>query len=536
MGKASRAKRPGVEPAGRPIGVPAAAPTGSKAGQAAGATAPTGPTPAAPTTRLTRPATLTRSERRALRAAPAPATGLDRIVARWDVGLLALAATFWLLGHVPAIASLAIPAWIVTGLALGLLQPWFGLLLTIAVVPFLGGAIDAQYGEVLRVVPIYGAAARVLLDRFVLGPSLGDVRRQGPPWWVVAAAIAAMALYAYTAVTGYFAVGQNPGFLDYGLHWVAGGPMALMAAWIAASHLVAGRDRMLTNVVLGTTVVGCVVAVVAWIGVPGLDFISFPGSLTLGTLNPRLAALGYPTPTAMGIATALPFAAAAALPYRRWLAFAVIGLGLGTMILTGSRGPLIAIGAGTVLAVLASGRVGRRSWIAGIAAGAIIALGLIAVRYGTTIDAIVQGFSSNAPGDVARVDTWIAAISITIANPLVGGGWRSIERFGNFAQEATAYAHDIVLHGFAEGGLPLGITNATVILYSAWQVWRRRHTMAPYLIAGVVTFLVCGFWDIPQVRSYAAVMGGIAMGMAAGPLIGRGDDRAKAVIGARAAQ
>jgi len=34
--------------------------------------------------------------------------------------------------------------------------------------------------------------------------------------------------------------------------------------------------------------------------------------------------------------------------------------------------------------------------------------------------------------------------------------------------------------------------------------------MAPYLIAAVAVFLVCGFWDIPQVRSYAAVMGGIA--------------------------
>jgi len=38
---------------------------------------------------------------------------------------------------------------------------------------------------------------------------------------------------------------------------------------------------------------------------------------------------------------------------------------------------------------------------------------------------------------------------------------------------------------------------------------------------GAVTLLVCGFRDIPQVRSYAAVMGGIALGMAAGPLIAR---------------
>jgi hypothetical protein len=442
---------------------------------------------------------------------------LDGVLARWGAGLAAIAAAFWLLGHVPALAPLAIPAWAITGLALGFFQPWFGLLLTIAVVPFLGGAIDPQAGEVLRVIPIYGAATRVLLDRFVLGPSLGRITRQGPPWWVVAAAIAATALYAYTAQTGYLASGNDPLFLDAGLHWLAGGPMAMMAAWIAASHLVAGRDETLTDVVLGTTVVGCVLALAAWIGVPGVDLVTFPG-----IVNGRLAALGYPTPTAMGIATALPFAVAAALRYGRALAFSLIGIALVTMVLTWSRGPLIAIAVGTVLAVLASGRVERRLRIAGLAVGAITLVGLVAVRYGTNVDAIVQGISGSTGSDVDRVNTWIAAVSITIANPLVGGGWRSLERFGDFAQRQIAYSHDILLHGFSEGGLPLGIANATVILYSAWKVWRCRHTMAPYLIAAAVTFLVCGFWDIPQVRSYAAVMGGIALGMAAGPLIGRG--------------
>ena len=333
MGKASRAKRPGSGPASATTGS-----TGS-----------------------------TRRARRANAAPEAPATGFDRVLARWGAGLAATAATFWLLGHIPALAPLAIPAWIVTGLALGLLQPWLGLLLTIAVVPFLGGATDAQSGEVLRVVPIYGAAARVLLDRFLLGPSLGQSSRPGPPWWVVAAAVAAAGLYAYTAQTGSVAVGNDPAFLNSGLHWLAGGPIAMMAAWIAASHLVAGRDRTLTNVVVGTTVVGCVLALVAWVGVPGVDLITFPASVTIGTLTARLAALGYPTPTSMGIATALPFAVAAALRYKRWLAFGVIGLGLVTMILTGSRGPLIAIGVGTVFAALASGRVDRRAWIAGLA-------------------------------------------------------------------------------------------------------------------------------------------------------------------------
>jgi hypothetical protein len=500
MGKASRAKRP--------AGVPASVATAAAATPGASATKG----PAAATTRSTR-----RERRAGVGSAPeAPPAGLDAVLARWDISLAAIAGAFWLLGHIPALAPVAIPAWILAGLVLGFLQPWLGLLLTIAVVPFLGGATDAQSGEVLRVVPIYGAAARVLLDRFLMGPIFGQSSRPGPPWWVVAAAVAAAGLYAYTAQTGSIAVGNAPAFLDSGLHWLAGGPIAMMAAWIAASRLVAGRDKTLTNVVLGTTLVGCILALLAWIGVPGIDLITFPGIIA-----GRLAGLGYPTPTSMGIATALPLAVVAAWRFRHWLAYVVIGLALVTMILTWSRGPLIAIGIGTVLAVLASGRVERRLRIAGLAVGAVSLVALIAVRYGTNIDAVVQAITGGSGEDVDRVNTWIAAVSITLANPILGGGWRSLERYGDFASRAIAYSHDVILHGFAEGGLPLGIANGTVIGYSAWQVWRLRHAMAPYLIASVVIFLVGGFWDIPQVRSYAAVMGGIVLGMAAGPLIGR---------------
>ena len=111
----------------------------------------------------------------------APAEGIDRTIVGFGSGLAAVAATCWLLAHVPALAPVAIPAWVIMGLALGFLVPWLGLLLTVAVVPFLGGATDPTYGEVLRVVPIYGAAARVLLDRFVLLPRLGRPRLAGPP-------------------------------------------------------------------------------------------------------------------------------------------------------------------------------------------------------------------------------------------------------------------------------------------------------------------------------------------------------------------
>ena len=104
-----------------------------------------------------------------------------------DPGLLLAVGAFacWLLGHVPALAPLAIPAWVVTGLAVGLWRPWYGLLLTVVVVPFLGGSIEQMTGEPLRVLPVYGAAVRVLLDRFVIAPSYGRptcASRPGGSW------------------------------------------------------------------------------------------------------------------------------------------------------------------------------------------------------------------------------------------------------------------------------------------------------------------------------------------------------------------
>jgi hypothetical protein len=188
---------------------------------------------------------------------------------------------------------------------------------------------------------------------------------------------------------------------------------------------------------------------------------------------------------------------------------------------------------GAVVAVLASGRVDRRLALVGAGVGAVALAGLVAVRYGTSLEAILGAINGGMGSDVDRVNTWIAAVAISIGSPLVGGGWHSLQRFGDFAQRAVVYSHNIVLFGFAEGGIPLGITNATVILYSAWKVWLGRHTMAPYLIAAAVTCLVCGFWDMPQVRSYAAVMGGIALGMAAGPAIARSSSSAEPVAQAQ---
>jgi hypothetical protein len=462
-------------------------------------------------------------------AAPEPIAASDGSVAStvravrhaftadWGAWLALLAGMSWFLGHFPPFAGFAIPVWVISALVLGLLRPWYGVLLTVIVVPFTGGGIAPQPGEVLRVVPVYGAAVRVLADRFIIAPGMGRTIRPGPPWWVVAAAVAAGGLYLLTALTGYLAQGRDPAYLESGLYWTAGGAAAMVAAWIAASHIVAGRDRILTLVVFCTTVVACLLALGAWAVKADVGLFTFPGIVEGG----RLGALGYPTPTAMGLATAAPLAVVAAFRIRPWLVVPVLGLILLTMILTWSRGPLIAVGVGTVVAALAYRRIDRRVAIAGTAVGALALVGLVFARYGTNVDSIVATINASMGSDVDRVNTWIAAITITMANPLLGGGWYALTRVGDFASRRIANSHNIVLDAFASGGLPLGITYAIVIVYSGWMVWVRRHTMAPYLIAAAVTFLVCGFWDIPQVRSYAAVMGGLVLGMAAGPLIGR---------------
>jgi hypothetical protein len=442
---------------------------------------------------------------------------LETLATDWGALLGLVAFACWFLGHLPALAWVFIPAWVITGLAVGAIRPWYGLLLTIIVVPFLGGATEQQFGEILRVVPIYGAAVRVLVDRFIVAPSYGRPASHEPPWWVVLCAILAAGLYALTALTASLAVGRDDSYLQAGVMWLVGGAIAMMAAWVVASHVIAGRERAFGLVVLVVTVVACVAALGAWLGLPGLDLITFPGHVEGG----RLGALGYPTPTAMGLATVLPIAAWAAYGIRRWLLAGVVVLILVTMVLTWSRGPLIAVGVGAALAALASGRVDRRIAIAGIAAGAVAFAGLVAFRYGTNPDSILSTIASSLGGDSDRVRTWVAAVTITVSSPLLGGGYDALARVGDFASLRIANSHDMLLDAFASGGVPLGVTNAVVVLYSAWRTWVGRKTMALWLIAAVATFLVCGLWDIPQVRSYAAVMGGLVLGMAAGPLIGR---------------
>ena len=427
-------------------------------------------------------------------------------LARWDVALAAFAWLSWFGGHFAGpVSDVAIPAWVVTGIALGLLRPRFGLLVTILVVPYLGGAADPPQAELLRVIPILGAAVRVGVDRLRGERSLG-----APGGGMVGLALVAACLFLLTAFTAYRQSSNAEQLVLAALPWLLGAPVAFLATWITAAHDGELPDGPIVDAVLVSTVVACLFAIVAWLGAPWTASFAFPAGG-----GGRLAALGYPTPTGIGVAIALPFAVVAARRHHLLAGIAVLTLGLATVVLSGSRGPLIALGVGGFVALAVSGRLSVRTILAGAGIAMVAAAALVAVKYGTTQQQILDALAAVNVGDAQRVQSWRDAIEITLRDPLAGGGWGSLSRVQESGSVGIAASHNMILSGFADGGVPLGITFGGVVLYSVLTMWSNRRWIAPYAIAGATTLLVTGLWDIPNLRSYGAVMGGLALGLVA---------------------
>ncbi len=439
-------------------------------------------------------------------SAQSPISDVVGRVARWDIALAACALLSWIGGHFAgAISSIAIPAWVVSGIALGLLRPRYGLIVTILVVPYLGGSATPRDAELLRVIPILGAAVRVGADRLrgerVLGAPRGEM---------VGLALVAAGLFLMTAFTAYLRQANAEALVLAALPWLLGAPVAFLAVWITAEHAGELPGGLIVDAVLVSTVVACLFAIAAWLGAPWTEPFAYASGQ-----GGRLAALGFPTPTGIGVAIALPFAAAAAVRRQVLAGVAVLGLGIVTVVLTGSRGPLIALGVGGFLALAVSGRLGVRTILAGAGIALVAAAALVAVKYGTTPEQIQNAFAAVNEGDAQRVQSWRDAIDVTLRDPLTGGGWRSLSTVEVSGSVGIAASHNMILNAFADGGLPLGITFGGVVLYSVARMWSNRRQLAAYAIAGATVLLVTGLWDIPNLRSYGAVMGGLALGLVA---------------------
>ena len=413
----------------------------------------------------------------------------------------------WIAGHYAGWPSdLGAPIWIFGGFALGLVRPPLGLIVTILVVPYAGADADPARSELFRVIPVLGAAVRVVLDR--VRPPKPDYAPAGA---VLGLAVLASALFIVSAVTPYLDDPNAESLVLAALPWLLGASVAFLAAWIVATHLSESSVGAVGPTVLASTVIACLVALAAWFGLPWIDPFVFAADV-----SGRLAAFGYAPPTGMAIAFALPIAVAVA---RRWHVLAaagVLGLGLFVILLTGSRGPLLALGIGAFVGFAMSGRLNRATFATGALIAAVVGAWLVMSRYpGYSADQLVASFLAADSEDAIRVRSWFAAIEITTQNPLLGGGWRSLSRYHDVDLRGIGDSHNMILSAFANGGLPLGLAFGAVLLYSLRMLWTNRRNVPTYLLVAAITVLVAGLWDIPNLRSYGAVMGGLALGLVA---------------------
>lgn len=422
----------------------------------------------------------------------------------------------WVAGRFdPAAAPLFSAIYMVSGLLLGLVSPMAGGVVVIALVPYQGAGEAIPFGtaEFMRATPIWGGVARLLWDRWGAGRA---ARANGgalyPPTLLVVAALAAILLaplqrLTATALGTFTSSNQNVDMLG-----ILGTQALLYGAWIYASHLRREQITTLLKALAASLFVAMVVAILAWQEFGPLSLFAFDGRV-FG----RLASLGYPTPTAMGIAIALPLAAGALWGWSRRAAVALVTLGVLIIILTESRGPLLALGAAIALLLVSVRGIKVRTAL-GLGAASIAALvALVVNRYGNEIDQLLKGRLPNIESDFDRITSWIAGLQTALQYPLTGGGWFSV-RFWNEGQlgaNNVNLSHNLILQGLADGGFPFGVAIATVVIGSVVLMIRNRHQIPlPWRMA-VVILLVCGLWDMPQLRAFGALLGGISLGLVA---------------------
>jgi O-antigen ligase len=398
--------------------------------------------------------------------------------------------------------------YIVAGAALGIANPALAAALTVAVVPFEGGAGGQGLGELSRSVPIIGAAVRLLWDRFVQRDR--RVRSWQPSLLLVGAAVIALVLYPVTRITANGADWAPASRLVDDLLFMFGAPAAAYASWIVFSHLPQNAVDRILRVLPVTLAVALLVGIAAWAGLGVVAPFAFDG-----VVYGRLGALGYPTPTAMGVAISLPLAIGALWSRSTRGALALVVIGIVVIFLTQSRGPLIALlVAGGAVAILKR-HIPRRYLVAGFALAVSALVLLLLVRYPDLLRKLSNGRLPSVRGDELRVISWFAAIQIALANPLTGGGWMSVRGWndGELGSRNVNLSHNMVLQGLADGGIPLGVAIATVVIGSLRSAWQLRHRIPASWICAAIVVLVCGLWDMPQLRAYAAVMAGAALGL-----------------------
>ena len=86
---------------------------------------------------------------------------------------------------------------------------------------------------------------------------------------------------------------------------------------------------------------------------------------------------------------------------------------------------------------------------------------------------------------------------------------------GELGRANVNLSHNIILQGLSDGGFPLGIAAATIVLGSLFLAVKHwRSVPLPWRLAAVAV-LVCGLWDMPQLRAFGALFAGFSLGLVA---------------------
>ena len=393
-------------------------------------------------------------------------------------------------------------------ISIGWFSPVLGAALAILLVPYRGADASLAFGpaEFLRAAPLWGAVARLAWDRI---RSRESAHRHAPALMLVAALIGAMIAPLQRLVgTAMGNFSENGQVLD--MLGIFGTQSVFFGAWILGAHLSQAHTRRLAPIVTASLVMALVVALAAWIDLPLIGTIAFDGNV-----NGRLAALGYPTPTAMGLAISLPFAAFFSWRQSRGAALMLIGATFVAIVFTESRGPLLALFAGGVATALSVGTIQLRWMLAAGAVALVSGVGLVLNRYGRQLDDLLAGNIPNIASDFQRITSWYAGVQTALMHPLTGGGWFSL-RFWNDGELGKAnvnLSHNIILQGLSDGGFPLGIALAIIVIGSSVLMIRYWRSIPTEWKVAATVLLVCGLWDMPQLRAFGSLVGGIALGL-----------------------
>lgn len=430
--------------------------------------------------------------------------------------LAAIAIFSWFAAHIGETWS-GVPglAFIICGIGLGIANPFWGLALALATAPFQGGPVGGFFdtfgvSEFARAAPLWGSVARTLVDLIRKGRGA-----DAPPRILVVAAVAALILAPITRLPSEAYPAYQAGAVGIFVDMLAiiGSQSVMWGAWIVAAHLSREHLPNIEKTFAIVLPIALVIALVAFFKIPLFEQIAF-----LGAKGDRLAGLGFPTPTAMGVAVALPVATIVAWRLSRSLGIGIAALGLFVIYLTGSRGPLIASLASAALAAIIAGNVPRRIIALGGAVGALAAGALGVQRYGALVGDWISGKSVELINlsDSLRIKSWVAAFEIAIAKPFTGAGWMGLRFWDKaFDENHVAESHNIVLHALAAGGIPFALATGIGVIGSALSMWRNRTNIPIEWVAAATALLVCGLWDMPQTRAFAAIYGGVALGVVA---------------------